>query len=258
MKRLLLVSLRGGAGATTITANLAKALEKINKHVLAIDVSPENLLQLHLGLSFDAQEGWAYNLLAEKSWYDAGYQCPQGMSFLPFGRLNAEQTSSLCLQKDQLIHFLGRETLRVSENKAELWQVFHGHLSDLAMGSFTDSMDMVLIVLTADASSYAALQYWLLTQEAIQLKRANKLRFVINQYQPETEISRDMMLVLKTELDELSIPVVIHRDTVLHECVANLTTAQQFAPNSQAAKDFQSLAFWIVSTLSTSQLEVSE
>ncbi|PIB17748.1 cellulose synthase operon protein YhjQ [Vibrio rotiferianus CAIM 577 = LMG 21460] len=50
MKRLLLVSLRGGCGSTTLTANLAQALVKINKQVIAIDALPENLLRLHLGL----------------------------------------------------------------------------------------------------------------------------------------------------------------------------------------------------------------
>jgi cellulose synthase operon protein YhjQ len=258
MKRLFLVSLRGGSGSTTIAANLSQALAKINKQVLAIDISPENLLPLHFGLPFDEHEGWVYNLLADKPWFEAGYQCPQGTSFLPFGRLDSHQIRTFYLQKDQLINLLAKETLLVSEDKAELWQVFHGHLSDLTLDSFVSSMDMVLVVLTADASSYAALQYWLLTQEAIELRKANKLRFVINQYQPETEISRDMTLVLKTELDELATPVVIHRDTVLQECVSNLTTAQQFAPTSQAAKDFQSLAFWTVSALSASQLEVGE
>lgn len=255
MKRLLLVGLRGGAGATTISANLAQALAKINKQVLAVDMSPENLLQLHFGLPLGEKEGWALNLLLNNSWSDAGYLSPQGTQFLPFGRLNAQQLRQFLNQKERLISLLGQESLLVSQTQSELWQVFHGRLSDLAQDSFIDSMDMVLVCMTPDAASYAALQHWLNTEEAITLKKVNKLRFVINQYQPESELSRDLMLVLNTELDELAIPVVVHRDTVLYECVANLTTAQQFAPNSQAAKDFQSLAFWVVSALSASQFE---
>ncbi len=257
MKRLLFVSLRGGAGSTTISANLAQALTKLNKQVLAADLSQENLLQLHFGLPFDAQEGWAFNVLANKPWYEAGYLSPQGTQFLPFGHLDAQQLRQFCLLKDHFISLLGRESLLVSEHQADLWQIFHGHHSDLALASFIDSMDMVFVCLTPDAASYATLQSWLLTQESRSLKNANKLRFVINQYQPELELNRDMTLVINTELDTLSAPVVIHRDTVLHECVANLATVQHFAPNSQAAKDFQSLAFWIVSTLSTSELKVS-
>ncbi len=258
MKRLLFVSLRGGAGATTISANLTQALARIKKQVLAIDLSPESLLQLHFGLPFDEKQGWALNVLNNKPWCEAGYQSPQGTSFLPFGRLNAQEMRQFSFNNDQFIAMLGRETLHVSENKAELWQVFHGHLSDLALDSLIESIDMVLVCLTPDAPSYAALQHWLFTQDATQLKKSNKLRFLINQYQPETEFSRDMTLVLNTELDELVTPVVIHRDTVLSECVANLTTAQQFAPSSQAAKDFQSLAFWVVSALSKGRLEASK
>ncbi len=257
MKRLLVVSLRGGAGSTTTAANLAQALEKINKQVLAIDICPENLLQLHFGLPFDEQDGWAFNLFSNKPWFEAGYQSPQGVSFLPFGLLTAQNLHQFYAQKEQYTSLLGRETLLVSENKEELWQVFHGQFSDLALDNVIDSMDMVIVCLTADAASYAVLQSRLLTQELMQLKKANKLRFVVNQYQPESEFCRDMMLVLNTELDGLLAPTVIHRDTVLYECVANLTTAQQFAPKSQAAKDFQSLAFWAVSALSVSELEAS-
>ena len=95
MKRLLFVSLRGGCGSTTVTANLAQALVKINKQVLAIDALPENLLRLHLGLSFEERDGWAARVLSDDAWFEAGYQSPQGALLLPFGELNAQQKLSL-------------------------------------------------------------------------------------------------------------------------------------------------------------------
>lgn len=91
MKRLLFVSLRGGCGATTVTANLAQALVKINKQVLAIDAVPENLLRLHLGLPYEERDGWAARVLSDDVWVEAGYQSPQGALLLPFGELETDQ-----------------------------------------------------------------------------------------------------------------------------------------------------------------------
>ena len=62
-------------------------------------------------------------------------------------------------------------------------------------------------------------------------------------------MGRDFLLVFKKELDTQLIPVVLHKDTALVESIANLTTVQHHAPHSQAAKDYQLLAFWCISHL---------
>ncbi|GLR07031.1 cellulose synthase operon protein YhjQ [Vibrio hyugaensis] len=251
MKRLLFVSLRGGCGSTTVTANLTQALAKINKQVLAIDVSSENLLRLHFGLPYEEQDGWAGRVLSNDTWVEAGYQSPQGALLLPFGELNAEQKHRFA-QSYQYLEALGRSTLQVTD--AEKWQLFHGDMSYLMtpeMNAFVESMDMVFVVINADAMNYAALQTAVRnTPEIGHILESGKLRYILNQYQPETEIGRDFMLVFKKELQDLLVPVFMHRDTALTECVANLTTVQHYSPTSQAAKDYQSLAFWCVSTIS--------
>lgn len=255
MKRLLFTSLRGGCGSTTITANLSQALVKINKQVLAIDTSPENLLGLHLGVPCDENDGWAVRRLRELSLFDAGYQSPQGAMFLPFGQLSFEQHYEFEQNRVQHLNSLINTTLNVSEEEGEQWQLFHSPLSDLtnltANGAI-DAIDVVFITVTADAVSYSALQSWIQNYPFFDdLLEKNKIRLVINHYQPETEVGRDFMLVLKKEFGSILVPVLLHRDTALLDCVANLTTVQHFSPVSQAAKDFQSLAFWCVSTFSS-------
>ncbi|EDP58477.1 cellulose biosynthesis protein BcsQ [Vibrio sp. AND4] len=254
MKRLLFVSLRGGCGSTTVTANLAQALVKINKQVLAIDALPENLLRLHLGLSFEARDGWAARVLSDDAWFEAGYQSPQGALLLPFGELNAQQ-KGLFSQSYQYLQAIGHSTLQV--NNSEQWQLFHGDISYLTapeMHLFVESMDMVFVVMNADTMNYALLQPTLShTPQIGNLIKLGKLRYILNQYQPETEVGRDFMLVLKKELGDALVPVLMHRDTALQECVANLTTVQHYSPTSQAAKDYQSLAFWCVSALSATR-----
>lgn len=198
MKRLLLVSLRGGCGSTTLTANLAQALVKINKQVLAIDALPENLLRLHLGLPSEERDGWVKQVLNGGSWMEAGYQSPQGVTFLPFGQINDEQHSQFSHAHHHLQQ-LAEATLEIDES--EQWQLFHGDLSYLSapnLAGFMASMDMVLVVLNADAINYSVLKTQFQHQHGIQaLIEQGKLKFVLNKYQPETEIGRDFMLVLK-------------------------------------------------------------
>ncbi|PIB17749.1 hypothetical protein B853_03702 [Vibrio rotiferianus CAIM 577 = LMG 21460] len=182
---------------------------------------------------------------------EAGYQSPQGVTFLPFGQINDEQHSQFSHAHHHLQQ-LAEATLEIDES--EQWQLFHGDLSYLSapnLAGFMASMDMVLVVLNADAINYSVLKTQFQHQHGIQaLIEQGKLKFVLNKYQPETEIGRDFMLVLKKELGDALVPVMMHRDTALPECVANLTTVQHYFPISQAAKDYQSLAFWCVSTLS--------
>jgi cellulose synthase operon protein YhjQ len=258
MKRLLLTSLKGCCGSTTITANLAQALVDTNKQVLAIETSPENLLPIHMGLPLDEHEGWAKNMLLEKLWSEAGYESPKGVSFLPFGHLDFTQQNNFSQKSTQHLTKLGKETLHIKENNKEnnkeQWQLFHAQISGLTnpeLTDFIDSIDIVFVVLTADAVSYALLRSWINSHPIIsQLISTNKLHFIVNQYEPNIEINRDFMLVLKNELEKSFVPVIIHRDTSLLECVANVSTVQHFAPHSQATKDFQSLAFWCISSLS--------
>ncbi|MFB9216699.1 cellulose biosynthesis protein BcsQ [Vibrio sinaloensis] len=252
MKRLLIVSLRKGCGATTVTANLAQTLVKINKQVLVVDLSEENLLRFHLGLTLSERDGWAARMLAEEPFIEAGYQSPLGVSFLPFGQLNDQQRATFSKVGGDVMSQLGNTLLQVEQE--EQWQLYHGELELLespAGRDLIDSMDRVFVVLNAEAMSYATLQSQLQRNPIIaELLGSNKMRFLLNKYQPETEVGRDFMLVLKNELQSALAPVYLHLDTALLESAANLTTVQHHSASSQAAKDFQSLAFWCVSALS--------
>ncbi|WP_256384892.1 cellulose biosynthesis protein BcsQ [Photobacterium toruni] len=259
MKRILCVSLRQGCGSTTISANLAQALVKINKHAIAVDIDPANLLRLHLGLPIANNEGWMHHFLINQSWLDACYQSPYKVDVLPFGYVPYSKHTFDNLMFVSALKNLEQGLSCLDESEHESWLVYHGLMNQLDcinMKDFVLSMDVVFVVLIPESINYNVLGQWLNDDPLAKiLFEQNKLRFIANQYQPETELGRDFMLVLKQELGDLLSSVIIHRDISLMDCVANLSTIQDYAPRSLAAKDFQSLAFWCLSHLSSEAIK---
>lgn len=259
MKRILCVSLKGGCGSTTVSANLAQALVKINKSALAVEIAPTNVLSMHLGIPSSNEEGWMQHDLAQQSGIEACYESPYGVDILPFGHLSYSHLAELDTTFYPALMRLEHDLSRLDETEQETWLVYHAtmhQLNSAQLHSFVLSMDVVFVVLSPDAINYSVLGRWLNDAPiAKALIEHNRLRFIANQYQPETELGRDFMLVLKQELGELLSSVAIHRDTSLMDSVANLSTIQDYAPHCLAAKDFQSLAFWCLSHLSSEAIK---
>ncbi|WP_188007445.1 cellulose biosynthesis protein BcsQ [Photobacterium damselae] len=259
MKRLLCVSLRPGCGSTTLTANLAQALCSMNKNVLSIDIQNDNLLGLHHGIPSDISDGWALNLLTQRAWNEAGFVTPQKLEILPFGQLTPEQKILFNTNRTDYINTLSNSLFHIETETQESWQIFHSLFVDIdepSLENFIDSMDAIFVVLTPDALSYSVLHTWLLHSTMAQNLINNKLRFVVNNFQPEVEVSCDFLHILQHELKHLLSPVIVHRDMAILDSVANLTTVQNKAPLSQASKDFHTLSVWTISYMS--KLEMQE
>ncbi|WP_028865783.1 cellulose biosynthesis protein BcsQ [Psychromonas aquimarina] len=256
MKRILLISLKGGAGSTTVTANLAHSLVQLNKSVAALDCESSNLLKLHLGLPYEAEDGWAKSMLNELSWQDAGFESPSGVTFVPFGQLHCAEISSYQADKERLLRTMLMEFSKVSISEhAEEWQLIHlspQELHNHIIADFAEQCELLFVVTNPEPLNYSLLKHFLQHNELAKcLLNNNKLKVLINQFQPETSVGRDFLLIMQKELQHLAVSTVLHKDTAVVESAANMTTVAQFAPHSQAAKDYQSLAFWCVSHLAS-------
>ena len=95
MKIILLHSIGGGSGVTTVTANLAAALQGLGHRCLSIDCTPDNLLALHFGVASDAVDGWARSASLSQSWVECGFEATNGERVLPFGVLDVESLTTL-------------------------------------------------------------------------------------------------------------------------------------------------------------------
>ena len=89
MKVVAVVSAKGGVGKTTLTANLATALQHQGAPtVLVVDLDPQNALGLHFGADPGALAGISRASLAGDSWGSVCQQSPSGVHVLPYGVVN--------------------------------------------------------------------------------------------------------------------------------------------------------------------------
>ncbi|MCL1123638.1 cellulose biosynthesis protein BcsQ [Shewanella surugensis] len=253
MKRMIIAGLKGGEGATTVTANLANALERLNQQTLSVDCTKMNLLRLHFSTPIQNTQGWAVNVMNNTAFYKAAYESPEGVAFFPFGELTVEETNQFKTSKKNVFNTLTNELTPLGGN--DCWQLVL--LDDFIENkeiylSLLDSSDIICLVLTPDPSHYNLLHNKVFSRESFfyQKEYRIKTKFLVNQFHPEAVVSCDFLMVLQQELHDYLLPVILHYDVAIVESLANLTSLSIYAPQSQSSHDFQALAYWCLSYFS--------
>ncbi len=95
MPLIVVTSFKGGAGKTTLVANLAVGLRSVGWRVMAVDFNPQDALKLHFGLDAYETNGFATRMLSGGSWEDATYGAEPGVDVMPFGRVSAALSGSV-------------------------------------------------------------------------------------------------------------------------------------------------------------------
>ncbi|WP_298769568.1 cellulose biosynthesis protein BcsQ [uncultured Shewanella sp.] len=253
IKRIIIAGLKGGEGATTITANLAIALEKLDQKTLSIDCTKMNLLKLHFSTQIKISQGWVIHAMNNVALDKAAFESPQGAMFFPFGDLSFQQMQEFKKSQKQVFNTLVDELIRVEETFQ--WQLI---LLDNMIENqeeyacLLDSSDLICLVLTPEPSHYNLLHQKIFNQEinSYLQQHFSKTKFIINQFHAESTVSSDFLMVLQKELKMSLIPVHLHYDPAIVECIANLTDILNHAPQSLLAHDFQALAYWYLSYFS--------
>ncbi|MDF1693786.1 MAG: cellulose biosynthesis protein BcsQ [Zhongshania sp.] len=248
MKIILLHSVSGGSGVTTVTANLSAALQNLGHRCLAIDCAPENVLALHFGVATDTIAGWATSTRASQSWSDSGFEASDGSRVLPFGMLTEAALTQLA------------DTLKKQPDYlAAICQALHGQpldflLLDLASpitGCFSNQLcalqkiaDFSLLIARADTQTYR-----LLVSHPLYSQRLMDSKLLLNSVKTENELQKDLLLVMRHEFEHCLAPNVIHYDASVPEAFAHLQALKAYAPESAAALDFHLLALWCTNQL---------
>ena len=242
------ISPKGGVGKTTVTANLAAALGADHASIIAIDTDPQNALCLHLGLDPERSPGWTEAVIAGTGLDPRALlrQSPYHIAIIPFGYTTESEQR---LVEERLAERPGLLSglLNALKNLADFV------LIDTPPGrtvfqqeALAADCSAVVVVLLADAASYAALP---LIWRDLEHRPELPAWFLLNQYDSARKLDHDVARTMRSQLGFRLLPIPIHRDEFVREALAQQKPALLYSPGALISRDFRDLARWLRQSL---------
>ncbi|AID26256.1 cellulose biosynthesis protein BcsQ [Salmonella bongori] len=234
MAILGLQGVRGGVGTTSITSALAWALQILGENVLVIDASPDNLLRMSFNVDFVHQGGWARSLLDGQDWRDAGLRYTSQLDLLPFGQLTVEEQENPQTWQERL-NGIGSGIQALKASGRYTWI-----LLDLPYGASTLTRrlvtlcDHMLVIANVDANCHIRLHQQALPAGA---------HILINDLRIGSQLQDDLYQVWLQSQRRL-LPMAIHRDEAMAECMASKQPLGEYRSDALAAEEVLTLANW--------------
>lgn len=234
MAILGLQGVRGGVGTTSLTAALAWALQILGENVLVIDASPDNLLRMSFNVDFVHQGGWARSLLDGQDWRDAGLRYTSQLDLLPFGQLTSQEWENPQAWQETLGE-IGSAIQALKASGRYSWI-----LLDLPYGEspltrqLVSLCDHTLAIAQVDANCHIRLHQQALPAGA---------HILINDLRIGSQLQDDLYQVWLQSQRRL-LPIVIHRDEAMAECIASKQPLGEYRSDSLAAEEVLTLANW--------------
>lgn len=238
---VVVVSLKGGVGKTTLAAGLASRLRLEGGRTLAIDLDPQNALHYQLGVEH-GESGIGSLNGAGHSWHDRLQPGFDGALLLAYGVLGDDEHHALTHAMYEDHHWLARQLdhMDLAANDVVLIDTPTGSTASLAQA--LDVADEVIVVTTADAASFNTLDPIDRLLNAPHARAASShCTYVVNQFDVSREFSRDMLEVFKRRLGQQLIAVV-PLDNTLGEALAYGRNPMSAAEPSPASEGVLQLA----------------
>lgn len=247
MAIIAIISVSGGVGTTTLTANLATIIGKRRGHVLAVEWDPANRLGFHLGVSDRIDQGWVTAYVNDLAWHERALLNSDQVTFLPFGRLNA--LSRVCFEQwlvDNPLWLAQRlDSLDLPPGQVVVMDVERG--PSVYMTQALRVADLVLAVIPPSPWFKQEIQSFRdQLADAGEFGHKLNLHYVLNFADPTRISTAAYTALMMDNLGEALLPYQVHRDEVVAEALAANQSIFDFAPDSQSSHDLQGLANWVL------------
>ncbi|EHD6703587.1 cellulose biosynthesis protein BcsQ [Salmonella enterica subsp. enterica] len=234
MAILGLQGVRGGVGTTSLTAALAWALQILGENVLVIDASPDNLLRMSFNVDFVHQGGWARSLLDGQDWRDDGLRYTSQLDLLPFGQLTAQERENPQAWQETLGE-IGSAIQALKASGRYSWILLDlPYGASPLTGQLVSLCDHTLAIAQVDANCHIRLHQQALPAGA---------HILINDLRIGSQLQDDLYQVWLQSQRRL-LPIVIHRDEAMAECMASKQPLGEYRSDSLAAEEVLTLANW--------------
>ena len=246
MPLICIASPKGGVGKTTVSANLADALRRAGRRVVALDLDPQNGLRLHFGLHPADLEGFTNVLPRRPDWREALRDTRSGVRLLPHGAAQMRAALDLWVALEQEPDLLAAPLRAMLGDDPELVVVADTPPGPSpALAVLLSMADLTVAVLLADGASAAVLpdvesgRYF--GQGALAAVVARRTHLVLNGDDPGSSLS---MAVAESAMRGMGERLLgaLPRDSAIAEALARQMTLLEAAPNSRAAADLRDIA----------------
>jgi cellulose synthase operon protein YhjQ len=228
---LAVCSTGGGAGKTTVSATLGRALSLGGENVLMIHGVTQPSAPLHFGAQF-AQAGRLRTFVSPLR--NQGTVHMLSHEFDDGSLQNEESASWLLHEVNSLQNEIDRCIVEISSPRGQEAQILN-----LA--------GTCLVVLTPDINSVSALApFRKLSERAVRQGSHQRpgVHFLINKFDPGSAFHAEVRQNLRSQLGKRLLPFCIRRDDSIPEALAAGMTVLDYAPHSAPAEDFARLAAW--------------
>ncbi|WP_159566809.1 cellulose biosynthesis protein BcsQ [Budvicia diplopodorum] len=240
MTTIAIQGIRGGCGATSVTASLSWSLANLGQSVLVIDFSPANLLRLYFDMPYSDKRGWIINNIQSDS-HNGVINYSERLDYLPLGLLDEKMLS---MRVSQLLSQMSERTSKYPQQLEGLFFEQYQWILIDASGLYSPLVklaqslaDIHLCVLNPDVACDVLLQ---------QQELPNNSYFLLNRFSPTSLIQQDINHIWQRKVTNL-IPIVLHADEALPESFAAKKPVGLYQPESLIAQEFNTLAQWCAS-----------
>lgn len=247
-----IVSMKGGVGKTSVTANLSAAMAEAlgPGRVSVVDLDPQNSLRLHLGIDGEDVAGVCTQSAHEEAWDGIIHDSEYGVRCLPYGEASEDERVAFenVLNHDQ--NWLGGRIREAGLDDDAIVLIDTPPGPSVYLKQVFACADLVVIVLLADAASYAtvsAMESWM---DEIRGQHPDvPALYLLNQVDRSDLLNKDVADVLRQRLSDTMIPIEIHLDESVREALAFQQPVMAYNAHGQASHDLAHLAEYLIDAL---------
>ncbi len=229
---LAVVSLSGGVGKTSLVATVGRALSSVGEKVLLADTTSHGLLPYYFG----ARE-LRPDVVRTFSPPPGSSDAPVYMVNYETDRLNGDEAKQQTMVEEMMRHARGAGRILLDLNGSSAW---------LAR-MLTRYHSNILVPIAADMNSVLSIQSVdrFFSGSVDSEGRPVAPYYVLNQFDASLPLHLDVREVLRQQLGNRLLPVMIRRSPSVSEALAEGMTVIDYAPESPVTEDYKNLAEWV-------------
>ncbi|MAK71892.1 MAG: hypothetical protein CMF19_07585 [Idiomarinaceae bacterium] len=241
MSLIAIQSLFGGAGATTVCANLAAALLRNEQHVMCVDACIWNDLRLWFGMARNQHNGWmTHSEQAAESIHASVARSEFGAKYVPLGEGDFSQDAVLAALSNATVF----DQLPADDDTLILVNLPSARPEVLAR--WLPNLDLALSVWSPDPRVAQRLQHFGRNVTTADGGIHDNLFLLENSYAPQLELNRDISSIIRFQIaEETQVPLALPKDQHIPEALAPQQSGFEYSIGAASNHVYQELAEWV-------------